>query len=142
MEKTHGYVLALGRLLLSGLFVWAGYRKLMASGATMGYFAKVGVPLPSLAVWVAILVELVGGIALLVGFRTRWVALVLAIWCVITGLAVHLTVGVSSADAATASNNMIHFYKNLAMAGGLLFVFVCGAGGVSIDNRFEPARAH
>ena len=142
MEKTHGYVLALGRLLLSGLFIWAGYGKLMASGATMAYFAKVGVPLPSLAVWVAILIELVGGIALLVGFRTRWVAAILAIWCLITGFAIHLAVGVSSADAATASNNMIHFYKNLAMAGGLLFVFVYGAGGVSIDNRFEPARAH
>jgi putative oxidoreductase len=142
MEKTHGYVLALGRLLLSGLFIWAGYGKLKAPGATMAYFAKAGVPLPSLAVWVAILIELVGGIALLVGFRTRWVAAVLAIWCVLTGFAVHLVVGISSADAAAAYNNMIHFYKNLAMAGGLLFVFVYGAGGVSIDDRFEPARAH
>jgi putative oxidoreductase len=142
MEKTHAYVLALGRLLLSGLFIWTGYGKLKAPGAAMQYFVQVGVPLPSLVVWVAILIELVGGIALLVGFKTRWVAAVLAIWCVITGFAVHLVAGVSSSDATIAYDNMLHFYKNLAMAGGLLFVFVYGAGQVSIDDRFRVARAH
>ena len=69
MEKTHAYVLALGRVLLSSLFIWAGYGKLKDPGAVMQYFAKVGVPQPSLVVWVAILIEFVGGIALLVGFR-------------------------------------------------------------------------
>jgi putative oxidoreductase len=137
MEKTNAYLLALGRLLLSGLFIWAGYGKLKAPSGVIQYFAKVGVPLPGLMVWVAILIELVGGIALLVGFKTRWVAGLLAIWCVITGLAVHLVAGVSSADAMVAYDNMIHFYKNLAMAGGLLFVFVYGAGQLSIDNRFQ-----
>ena len=143
MEKTNAYVLALGRLLLSGLFIWAGYGKLKAPGGVMQYFAKVGVPLPGLMVWVAILIELVGGIALLVGFRTRWVAALLAIWCVVTGLAVHLVTGVSAPDAMVAYDNMIHFYKNLAMAGGLLFVFVHGAGQLSIDQRFQVAtRVH
>jgi putative oxidoreductase len=142
MEKTHAYVLALGRVLLSSLFIWAGYGKLKDPGAVMQYFAKVGVPQPSLVVWVAILIEFVGGIALLVGFRTRSVAALLAIWCVITGFAVHLVTGVSSPDAMVAYDNMIHFYKNLAMAGGLLFVFVYGAGQISIDGRFQVARAH
>jgi putative oxidoreductase len=141
MERTHAYVLALGRLLLSGLFIWAGYGKLKAPGEVMQYFAKAGVPFPGLVVWVAILIELVGGIALLVGFKTRWVAVLLAVWCVITGFAVHLVAGVSSPDAMVAYDNMIHFYKNLAMAGGLLFVFVQGAGQVSIDDRFRVARA-
>ena len=69
MERTHDYLLALGRVLMSGLFVWGGYGKLMAPGATAQYFAQVGVPLPGVMVWVAILVELVGGIVLLVGFK-------------------------------------------------------------------------
>ena len=139
MEKTHDYLLALGRVLMSGLFVWGGYGKLMAPGATTQYFAQVGVPLPGVMVWVAILVELVGGIVLLVGFKTQWVAGLLAIWSLITGFAVHLVAGVSAADAMVAYDNMIHFYKNLAMAGGFLFVLVYGAGRLSIDGRLRVA---
>ena len=139
MEKNRDYLLALGRVLMSGLFVWGGYAKLMAPGATTQYFAHVGVPLPGLMVLVAILVELVGGIMLLVGFKTHWVAGLLAIWSLITGFAVHLVAGVSAADAMVAYDNMIHFYKNLAMAGGFLFVLVYGAGQLSIDGRFRVA---
>ena len=95
--------------------------------------------MPELAVWVAILVELVGGIAFLVGFKTQWVAGLLAIWSLITGFAVHLVAGVSAADAMVAYDNMFHFYKNLAMAGGFLFVWAFGAGQLSIDGRFRAA---
>lgn len=139
MEKNRDYLLALGRVLMSGLFVWGGYGKLMAPGATTQYFAHVGVPLPGVMVLIAILVELVGGIMLLVGFKTHWVAGLLAIWSLITGFAVHLVAGVSGADAMVAHDNMIHFYKNLAMAGGFLFVLVYGAGQLSIDGRFRVA---
>ena len=86
-----------------------------------------------------ILVELVGGIVLLVGFKTQWVAGLLAIWSLITGFAVHLVAGVSDADAMVAYDNMIHFYKNLAIAGGFLFVLVYGAGRLSIDGAFIGA---
>lgn len=141
MDRTHAYLLAFGRLLLSGLFIWAGYGKLKAPSEVVQYFAKAGVPFPGLVVWVAILIELVGGIAFLVGFKTRWVAALLAIWCVVTGFAVHLVAGVSSPDAMVAGDNMIHFYKNLAIAGGLLFVIVHGAGQVSMDDRFQVARS-
>ena len=98
MEKTHDYLLALGRLLMSGLFVWGGYRKLMAPGATMQYFAHVGVPLPGVVVWVSILVELVGGIAILVGLKTQWFAGLLALGLLVSSpaLARLLTRGVPS----------------------------------------------
>ena len=92
-----------------------------------------------MAVWVAILVELVGGILLLVGCKTQWVAGLLVAWSLITGFAVHLSAGVSAADAMVAYDNMIHFYKNLAMAGGFLFVLTYGAGRLSIDGRFPVA---
>jgi putative oxidoreductase len=139
MERMHDYLLALGRVLMSGLFVWGGYGKLMAPGATAQYLALAGVPLPGVTVWVAILVELVGGIMLLVGFKTQWVAGLLAVWSLITGFAVHLVAGVTSADTMIANDNMIHFYKNLAMAGGFMFVLVYGAGRVSVDGRFRVA---
>ena len=84
------------------------------------------IPVPSIAVWVVIVVELIGGILLLIGFQTRLVAVVLAIFCLITGFAIHLPVG----DLP----NMINFYKNLVMTGGFLYVISYGAGNLSVDG--------
>jgi len=116
MERTHDYLLALGRVLMSGLFVWGGYGKLMAASATTQSFTEVGVPLPGLMVWVATLVELVGGIMLLVGFKTQWVAGVLAIWTLITGFAVHLVAGVSAADGKRCSATLRRSEIRVAVA--------------------------
>jgi putative oxidoreductase len=77
--------------------------------------------------WIVIIIELIGGLMILVGFQTRWVALVLALFCLVTGFGIHLPVG----DQA----NMINFYKNLVMAGGFLYVVAYGAGAISVDNR-------
>jgi putative oxidoreductase len=78
-------------------------------------------------VWIVIIIELIGGLMILVGFQARWVALVLALFCLDTGFGIHLPVG----DQA----NMINFYKNLVMAGGFLYVVAYGAGAMSVDNR-------
>jgi putative oxidoreductase len=126
MDNLRTYAVPLGRLLLSAVFIWAGIGKLMDPAGTAGYFAHVNIPAPAVAVWIAIIIELIGGLMILVGFQTRWAALVLAIFCVITGFGVHLPVG----DLA----NMTHFYKNLAMAGGFLYVFAFGAGTWSVDG--------
>jgi len=135
MDSWKTYLTPLGRLLMSSLFIWAGYAKLFMFGpsGTAGYMASVHMPLPELAAWIAIIVELVGGILLLIGYQTRWVALVLAIWCLVTGFAVHLPVG----DQA----NMINFYKNLVMAGGFLFVAAYGAGNLSVDGALGNEKA-
>jgi len=138
MVDLRAYLPPLGRLLLSGLFVWSGFGKLMNAAVTTQYFASHGIPAPDLMVWIAILIELVGGLAILLGFKTRWVAAILAIWCLITGFAVHLSAGMHSADAIVAYDNMIHFYKNLGMAGGLLYVVAFGAGALSVDNGVRP----
>ena len=108
--------------------VWSGYTKLFVfgPGGTAHYMDSVHIPLPGLVAWVAIIVELVGGILILVGYQTRWVALALAIWCLVTALAVHLPVG--------DTPNMINFYKNLVMAGGFLFVASYGPGSISVDQ--------
>ena len=135
MESWRTYLAPLGRLLMSSLFIVSGYTKLFVSGpgGTARYIASMRIPLPELAAWLAIIVELVGGILILVGFQTRWVALVLAIWCLVTGFAVHLPVG----DVP----NMINFYKNLVMAGGFLFVASYGPGGISVDQATGMERA-
>ena len=126
MENAKTFLVPLGRLLLSSAFIWAGFGKLMNPSGTAGYFASLHIPVPSIAVWVVIIVELIGGILLLIGFQTRLVAAVLAIFCLITGFAIHLPVG----DLP----NMINFYKNLVMTGGFLYVISYGAGNLSVDG--------
>jgi putative oxidoreductase len=134
MDGIARYLPPLARLLLSSIFVWAGYAKLMDPGGTAQYFAAAGVPAPGLMVWVAVIIELVGGLAILVGLMARPVALILAIWCLITGFAVHLAAVGSATDPMAAYNDMIHFYKNMVMAGGLLYVTAFGAGVLSFDK--------
>jgi putative oxidoreductase len=126
MENAKTYLVPLGRLLLSSLFIWAGVGKLLDPSGTAGYFAHLNIPAPNIAVWVVMIVELIGGILILIGYQTRWAALVLAIFCLVTAFAIHLPGG----DLA----NMINFYKNLSMAGGFLYVVAFGAGIWSIDG--------
>jgi putative oxidoreductase len=141
MDRIANYLPALGRLLLCGLFIWAGYGKLMDPSGTTQYFAAMGLPAAGLIVWVTIIVELVGGLAILLGFRTRLAAVILALWSLVTGFAVHLAAATTLTDPMAAYDNMIHFYKNLAIAGGLLYVTAYGAGALSVDNGLiRPSR--
>jgi putative oxidoreductase len=127
MSSSESYLLAFARLLMASLFVWDGVLQLQNPSATIQYFTSVHVPVPGVAVWVSSAIHLLGGLALLVGFKTRWAAAVLALLCLATAFGVHLPIG----DFA----NMTHFYKNLVMAGGFLYVVVYGAGGLSIDRK-------
>jgi putative oxidoreductase len=126
MEAMKSYLPPLGRLLMSSLFIWAGLHKLMNPSGTAQYFASAHIPVPQVATWVVIAIEVLGGLAILVGYQTRWAAAVLAVFCLVTGFGVHLPVG----DQA----NMINFYKNLVMAGGFLYVVAYGPGSISIDK--------
>ncbi|WP_070885636.1 DoxX family protein [Pseudomonas sp. D1-3] len=116
-----------GRIMLSALFMLSGISKLSAPAAMIGYIESVGMPFPGLALALAILVELVGSAALIVGYRTRLVAAGLAVFSIATALAFHAQLG--------DQNQFIHFFKNLAMAGGLLQVVAFGAGRFSLDAR-------
>jgi putative oxidoreductase len=125
-RASEKYLLPLARLLMSSLFLWDGLLQLRSPSGTAQYFARVHVPVPGLAIWVSISVHLIGGLALLLGFRTRWAAALLALVCVGTAFGVHLPEG--------DTENMIHFYKNLAMTGGFIYVMTYGAGGTGIDT--------
>lgn len=116
-----------GRVLLSAIFLLSGVSKISAPAGMIGYIESVGLPFPTLALAIAILVEMVGGIALILGYRTRVVAAGLAVFSLATALAFHNQLG--------DQNQFIHFFKNIAMAGGLLQVVAFGAGRFSLDAR-------
>jgi putative oxidoreductase len=120
-----------GRILMSIIFILGGIEKLSGFSGTAGYMAHEGLPIPVLATIVAIVVELGGGILVLVGFQTRWAGLLLAVWCIATALVAHTNFG----DA----NQMIHFMKNVTMAGGFLQLFAFGGGAFSVDGRSKRA---
>ena len=117
----------LGRVLVSAIFLLSGASKLAAPAAMVGYIQSVGLPFPQLALGLAVLVELGGGLALVLGYRTRLVAAILAVFSAATALAFHANL----AD----QNQFIHFFKNIAMAGGLLQIVAYGAGRFSLDAR-------
>lgn len=122
----------LGRLMLAAIFIWSGFGKLMQPAGTIGYMAKIGLSMPQAAYWLAVVVELGGGILIALGLFTRPVAAVLAIWCLATAAIVHLHPG--------DIEQMINAYKNLAMAGGFLYVAAYGAGLWSVDAARRPIR--
>ena len=117
----------LGRILLAAIFLLSGFGKLTAIAGTAGYFGAMGLPVPTVTAIVVGLIELLGGIAILVGFQTRITAWVLAIFTIATALVAHT----GWAD----QNQMIHFLKNVAITGGFLVLASSGPGAYSIDAR-------
>lgn len=130
LSTTRGpaaFLPATGRILLSAIFLVSGAGKIAAPAATLATIAAAGLPLPPVAYAAATAVEVVGGVLLVVGYRSRLVALLLAAFAVATAVTFHAALG--------DQNQMFHFLKNLAMAGGLLQVAAFGAGPFSLDAR-------
>ena len=120
-----GIIQLAGRVMLALIFILAGVGKIQDPAGTMGYMQSAGVP--GILLWPAIALEVLGGLALAVGYKTRYVAFALA--------------GFSLLTAAMFHNNfadqiqMIMFLKNIAIAGGLLLLAVTGITAYSVDNR-------
>lgn len=122
----------LGRILLALLFIPAGYNKIGSFSGTAGYIASKGLPLPEVGAVIAIVVELGVGIALLVGFKARYAALVLALFTLAASVFFH---NFWAMPAEQVMMQQLMFMKNLAVVGGLLFVAAFGAGPFSLDSR-------
>ena len=120
-----------GRLLLAQLFLLSGFSKIMGYAGTQGYMAAKG--LPGALLPLVILLEVGGGVALVIGFQTRWVAIALAIFSVLTACIFHLAPG--------DKMQMINFMKNLSIAGGLLVVAQTGATSFAVDARTRAGHA-
>jgi putative oxidoreductase len=126
---NHDPALLVGRILASIIFILSGWGKAMAMAGTVGYLGSKGVPMPGIAYFVVVAVELGGGLLFLLGFQTRLMALILALWCVATALIGHI-------DFA-APGNVINFEKNLSMAGGFLAFVAAGGGAFSLDRMLN-----
>jgi putative oxidoreductase len=123
---AHGVALV-GRILLAAIFILSGLGKVADPAATIAYIGAAGLPLPLIAYAGAVAVELGGGIALILGFRTRLIAAALALFSLMAAVVFH--------SALADQNQMIHFLKNIAIAGGLLQVVAYGGGRLSLDAR-------
>ena len=126
------YLPFLGRLMVGLPFAMSGVSKLGAYGATTGMISAVGLPFPPLAFAVAVAAELGGGLLLIAGYRVRFVAVALAVFSLATAVSFH--------NDFADQNQMIHFLKNVMIAGGLLQIAAFGAGALSLDDR--RAKGH
>lgn len=127
LDTNTAILSAAGRVLLATIFICSALGKLAAPDATIGYIESAGLLLATLGFAIAVAVELGGGLMLVLGVKTRWVAAALAAFSIVTGLAFHNALG--------DQNQLIHLLKNFAMAGGLLQVAAFGAGAFSVDAR-------
>ena len=127
------YLPLIGRVLIGLPFVMSGFGKLAAYGKTTAMISAVGLPFPPLAYAVAVVLELGGGLLMIAGYQVRPVAIAQAIFTIAAAASFHT----NFAD----QNQMIHFLKNVMMAGGLLQITYFGAGAFSLDARFGRAAA-
>jgi len=132
MDTGKNVAALVGRVLLALMFVWAGYGKVTGYDGTAGFMASMGMPMVSVMLPLTILVELGGGIALIVGYKARWAALLLAAFTLLASVVFH-NFWTMTGDAAM--NNMLFFYKNVAVIGGLLMVWAFGPGRLSVDRE-------
>jgi putative oxidoreductase len=120
-----------GRVVLAALFLWSAYTKLVYMDGNVGYMKAYGMPAAELLIWPALLVELVAGAMLLLGWKARWAALALALFTIPATFIFHAYWGV---PADQVLNQQIHFMKNLAILGGLFGVLAHGSGRLGLDR--------
>ena len=131
MNKLNPVFSLAGRVMIALIFVLAGLSKISAIEGTQGYMEAMG--LSGVLIYPTILFEVAAGLAIIVGFKTRYVALALAGFSLLSALIFHNQLG--------DQTQFILFMKNVAMAGGFLFLARYGAGELSIDNRRSAAVA-
>ena len=130
-ELAQRYFPVVGRFLLALIFVLSGWGKIAGFEGSVAYMASKGMPFPQFLLPGAILIELGGGLALMIGWKARWAALAIFLFCIPTTLIFH---NYWAVPPEQAQNQMIHFLKNLAVMGGLLYVVAFGPGPFSVGG--------
>ncbi|MCG8313224.1 MAG: DoxX family protein [Pseudomonadales bacterium] len=125
MNQLQTLAAPVGRILLAAIFITSGLNKIGAYAGTQGYMESMGVPGELLVL--VIVLEVLGGIAIVIGYQARLAALALAGFSVISALLFHANF--------SDQMQMMSFMKNLTIAGGFLMIVVHGAGQFSLDNR-------
>lgn len=137
-DSLKSSLVVVARVLLALMFVLSGFSKLADLSGTAGYIASAGLPAASVLAVMAVLLEVVGGLALIVGFQARWAALALALFTVMASVLFH---NFWAMPAEQQFMQQLMFMKNLAVTGGLLFVAAMGAGPASFDARRSSLAA-
>ena len=125
LEKHSDIAALIGRLFFSSMFLLFGYGKLTGYAGTVSYMGSLGLPVPGLFTLLAIIIEIAGGLLVLVGYQARLVSLGLAIYVLVSALIGHSQLG--------DQNQFMHFMKNMAIVGGSLAFVALGAGAYSLD---------
>lgn len=131
MNVLNRYGSLTGRILIALIFILSGFSKIAGFDGTVGYIASLGLPAPQLLAIAAIIVEIGGGLMLMLGWRARWGAAALFVFTALAALLFH---NFWSAPADQAQIQMIMFMKNISIMGGLLFVVVHGSGKLSLGK--------
>lgn len=121
-----------GRALMAAIFIVSGFGKIAGFAGTSGYMASKGLPFVPVLLALTIIIELGGGLMLLLGLKARWAATVLFVFLIPVTLVFH---AFWTADAASLQVQQIMFMKNLAIMGGLLYVAAFGAGPYSLAHE-------
>ncbi|MGM8872329.1 DoxX family protein [Psychrobacter sp. 2Y5] len=125
MDKLQDLSAPIGRLFISMIFIFSGFTKITGYAGTAGYMESMGVP--SMLLPLVIAVEILGGIAVLIGFKARLASILMAGFSIVSAIIFH--------QFWNDESQMNPFMKNIAMAGGFLMIFAHGPGAYSIDNR-------
>jgi putative oxidoreductase len=133
---SNSIVPLIGRILVSVIFIVSGLAKVANFSMMTGYMTAKHLPLPALALAIAAAVEILGGLAVLLGYQVRIAGWVLFLYLIPTTVIFHNFWAFSGAEQM---DNQIHFFKNVAIMGGLLFLTAFGAGAYSIDNKRAAA---
>jgi putative oxidoreductase len=131
-ENRKDELILVSRILLMVLFVLFGWSKLTGFSGTVAYMTQTGAPMPEVSAIIAVVMEFVVGVAIVVGFYTRPLAVILALYTFGTALIAHHYWTMSGMEQYV---NMINFYKNVSIIGGLLLLSVTGPGKYSIDRK-------
>jgi putative oxidoreductase len=137
--KIRDEALLVGHVLLALLFLTFGLSKLTDYSGTVAYMTQAGLPMPSLAALVAIVIEFFGGLALILGVWTRPLAVLLGLYTLASAIIGHPFWTLS--DPAAHYGNEINFYKNISILGGFLLLYITGVGRYSVDARLGLAEA-
>ena len=121
-----------GRILIALIFVISGFTKITGFSGVAGYIGSKGLPMPQVLAALTIALELGGGILLVIGWKTRWVALLFFLWLIPTTLVFHRFWGI---DAAQVQSQFTNFMKNVSIMGAMAMLMAFGPGPYSVDKR-------
>ena len=127
MSPTKKFAAPIGRLFIALIFVMSGLNKIGSYSNVAGWMESMGVPGALLLLPIVIVFEVLGGLAIIIGWQTRYMALLLSGFCILSALIFH--------SNFANQNEMMHFMKNLALSGGFLVLVAHGGGNYALDNR-------